>query len=200
MRWSLVILVAFAALPVWISSAHAVPAGRARTEALIAAFKKVKVDGKAQKTVNDRTFTELDDFFDFGTLTAKPIEPIADKLNAKELAKFKTTFRELIRLIAYPNAGDLFRKAKLTLQPEMKKAEVVAVPLILRVEEEDLDLAIEFCWANVQGKLRIVDVLFDGDSLIKDYQNQIGKIFAKSGARGLFKALDERRAELEKNK
>ncbi len=204
MRWTLPLLSFMAAAIVAPASARAAAAGKDRTEALIAAFKKVKADpGKPSKqtqAANEKVFSEIDDFFDYTALTTKPVEPIADKFSAAELAKFKTQFRELIRLIAYPNAGDFFRKAKLTLQPETKTGELVGVPLKLRVEDEDLDLAVEFRWASVQGTLRIVDVLFDGDSLIKDYQNQLGKIVAKSGVPGLFKALDTRRAELEKAK
>jgi ABC-type transporter MlaC component len=41
-------------------------------------------------------------------------------------------------------------------------------------------------------------VAFDGDSLIKDYQNQFARIVDKEGASGLMKKVDEKRAELDK--
>jgi ABC-type transporter MlaC component len=183
------LLAAMAAALLVSPAARAAATGKERTEGLIAAFKKVKTENgkldKKEKAANDRTFAELDDYFDFGTLTSKP-------------GQFKTKFRELIRLIAYPNSGDVFKKAKVTFSPESKKGELVAVPVKLRLEEDDLDMNVEFEWAAEKGSLRVVDVLFDGDSLIKDYQNQIGKIVGKSGVPGLFKALDNRRAELDK--
>jgi ABC-type transporter MlaC component len=192
----------FAAFAILFSTpaAHAAAeAGKERTEALISAFKKVKTEG-GKSLSTDKAFADLDAFFDFGVLAKKPIEPVAAKLKPEELSRFQTQFRELIRLVAYPNAGDFFRKAKLTFQPERKEADLVAVPLKLHVPEEDLDLSIEFRWAAGPKGLRIVDVLFDGDSLIKDYQNQVAKIVNKSGAPGLFKVLGDRRAELEKGK
>jgi ABC-type transporter MlaC component len=202
MRPILILASAFIATSFGLPSARAAAGGKDRTEGLIAAFKKVKTEGgklvKQEKAANDRAFAELDDYFDFTTLTSKPIEPLADKLTPEEATRFKAKFRELIRLIAYANAGTAFRKAKLTLEPEVKKAARVAVPVKLRLEEDDLDLTVEFHWETVKGAWRIVDVLFDGDSLLKDYQNQIGKIVTKSGVPGLFKSLDNRRAELEK--
>ena len=205
MRPILILASAVIVTSLGLSSAHAAAAGagKSRTEGLIAAFKKVKTaDGKLvkkEKAANDWAFTELDDYFDFATLTSKPIEPLGNKLTPEEVTRFKAKFRELIRLIAYPNAGTAFTKAKLAYEPETKKAERIAVPVKLRMEEDDLDLTVEFLWAMEKGALRIVDVLFDGDSIIKDYQNQIGKVVAKSGVPGLFKALDTRRAELEKD-
>ncbi len=204
MRPTLILACAFIVTSFGLSSAHAAAASaKSRTEGLIAAFKKVKTtDGKLvkqEKATNDRAFTELDGYFDFAALTSKPIEPIANKFTPEQTTQFKAKFRDLIRLIAYANAGTSFSKAKLTLEPEVKKGERVAVPVKLRFEEEDLDLMVEFQWEMEKGALRIVDVLIDGDSLIKDYQNQIGKVVTKSGVPGLFKALDTRRAELEKD-
>ena len=44
--------------------------------------------------------------------------------------------------------------------------------------------------------LRIVDVSFEGDSLVKDYQNQIARVVDKQGGAGLLKVLDEKHAQL----
>lgn len=197
------------ASPAAVSTARAAAApGAERTQELIAALMKVKTEGVkpakqvkgAPQDANARAFAELDEFFDFGTITSKPIEPLGNKITPAEAAQFKAKFQDLIRQVAYANASSFLSKAKYSLQPEVKKGDALAVPVKLRAEDEDLDVNLEFRWEERKGSLRVVDVLFDGDSLLKDYQNQIGKIVAKSGVPGLFKALDDRRAELEKGR
>jgi ABC-type transporter MlaC component len=202
---TLLLVAALLASPAAVSTARAAAApGTERTQELIAALMKVKSEGakpvKQQKALHDRAFAELDEFFDFGTITSKPIEPLGGKITPAEAAMFKSKFQDLIRQVAYSSAGSFLRKAKYNLQPETRKGDALAVPVKLRADDEDLDVNLEFRWEERRGSLRVVDVLFDGDSLIKDYQNQVGKIVAKSGVPGLFKALDERRAELEKGK
>lgn len=177
--------------------------GKDRTETLIAAFKKVKKDdGKlteVDKSANAKLFAELDGYLDFDTLTSKPIAPRAARLTPAETTAFKAKFKNLIRLIAYPNAGTFFRKAAFALQPEKSKGDGIQVPLKVRLPEEDMETVVEFVWAKTGGVLKIQDVLFDGDSLVKDYQNQLSKLIDKSGVPGLMKALDDRLAELGKS-
>ena len=129
---------------------------------------------------------------------SKPIAPRADKLKPEEMATFKTKFRELIRLIAYPNSGNFFRKSTWQLKPEKQQGELLLVAMEVKMPEEDLETVVEFQFAKVGGTLKIEDVLFEGDSLIKDYQNQIAKVVDKSGVAGLLKTLDDRLAELSK--
>jgi ABC-type transporter MlaC component len=182
-------------------AAHAAQPGKDRTEAFVAAFGKVQVkDGKldpAQKEANDKAFLALDEFFDFAALTSKPIEPNASKLSPEELVSFKAKFRELLRLTAYPKVGAFFKRATLAWQPEKKVGDQTAVAVKMHDSADDMDVVVEFRWAAGQGGLRLVDVLFDGDSLLKDYQNQISRVITKNGVPGLFKILDERRAALE---
>lgn len=195
--------VAALALPTPARAAAPAP-GKERTESLIAAFKKVKPDdGKltaAEKAANARHFAELDGYLDFETLVSKPIAPRAAKLTPAQLADYKAKFRELIRLIAYPNSGEFFRDAKWKIGPEKVQGELLTVPVDVRVPAEDLETVVEFQWAKVDGTLQIQDVLFEGDSLVKDYQNQVSRVVDKQGAAGLIKALDDRLAELNKGK
>jgi ABC-type transporter MlaC component len=193
--------VAVIAMVVGSGSARADSPANRRTESLIAAFLKVKSErGKLveqEKKANDRAFEELDDFFDYGALTSKALEPLAEQLTRDEQDRLKAKFRELIRLTAYPSMGAFFRRAQRTLRPEAKRGEIAAVPVTLRVDQDDLEVTLEVHWAAAQGELRIVDVLFDGDSLVRSYQARIGRLVAKSGVPGLFRALDQRRAELD---
>jgi ABC-type transporter MlaC component len=169
-----------------------------RTEQMIAAFKKVKPGVPAQ--ANAAAFTELDSLIDYDTITSRTVEPRAAKFTAAQKAEFQKKFRELIRLIAYPDSGDFFRKAKLTFRSVKNEGPQTQVPFLAKLPEEDLETEVTLHWSKgAEGSLRIVDVSFDGDSLVRDYQNQISKIVDRDGVGGLFKKLDERRAELDRN-
>jgi ABC-type transporter MlaC component len=186
----------------WAAAPAAATPGKDRAEAFIATLKKVKKDdGKltdADKAANAKIFLELDNFLNFDTLTTKPIAPRADKLSAKEMESFKVKFRELIRLIAYPKSGSFFNRATYVYSPEQTKDDLAIASLKIHLADEDLDTVLEMHWKKVGGVLKIEDVLFDGDSLVKDYQNQLSKKIDKSGVSGLMQALDEKLADQNK--
>lgn len=190
------------ALPCAALAAEKTPPGKERAEQFIATLMKVKKDeGKltdADKAANAKLFLELDNFLNFETLTTKPVAPKADKFKPDEMASFKSKFKELIRMIAYPKAGNFFKTAKLEWPAEKAQGELIVVPLNVKLPEEDLETTVEFQFAKSGGLLKIEDVLFEGDSLVKDYQNQIAKIVDKDGVPGLFKKLDEKYAEITK--
>ena len=143
-------------------------------------------------------FAEIDKFMDFEALTTRPIEPRADKFSAKQKAEFSSKFRDLIRAIAYPDSGSFFRDAKMKFGAAAEKGEATVVPIDASVPKDDLKTKLEFFWAQKGGALKIADVAFDGDSLIKDYQNQFARIIDKEGVAGLLKKLDEKKAELDR--
>ena len=58
------------------------------------------------------------------------------------------------------------------------------VPIDAHVVKDDLRTKIELYWGKKGGALKLVDVAFDGDSLIKDYQNQFARIVDKEGVSG----------------
>jgi ABC-type transporter MlaC component len=178
------------------------PAAVKRTEAFVNALLKVKSDDgtltKADKDANQKIFTELDGFFDFERLTTEPIKPRADKFSADEKSEFAKKFKEVIRLVAYPDSGAFFRKAKYTLGAPKEEGEVVIVPIDAKVVKDDLETKVDIHWKKgADGTLKIADVGFDGDSLVKDYQNQMVRIIDKEGAKGLIGKVDKRKAELE---
>jgi ABC-type transporter MlaC component len=185
-------------------AAAAAPSPVARTEALLAAFQEVKVkpgeNAAATRAANGKAFAALDDFLDFDTLTEEPIRPHLAKLTPAQRKEFTGKFRELIRLVAYPDTGEFLRKAqrKVGSAREVNGAQVVDVDLSL--PEEDLETRVSFHWKEVRGALRLVDVSFDGDSLIRDYSNQFGRILEKEGGAGLLKKADEKLAELTRPK
>src|SRR5438105_4149294 len=108
-----------------------------RTEKFIAKLVEVKPDdGKLtakDKEANQKIFSELDGYFDFDALTAAPIMPRLDKFSADQKAEFYKKFKELIRLIAYPDSGSFFKKAKYTVGDAKPQGDVVTVPIDAKV-------------------------------------------------------------------
>lgn len=188
----LLLLVAALAVPL-ASAAAPDPEAPARSRALVAAFVKVPA---APGPARDRAFATLDGFLALEELVSGAVAPRAARFSPKELARFKETFREVLRLVAYTESGSFFRKARLTWGEARAEGEETAVPAKVSVPAEDLQTEIEFRWRRVGGALKVVDVAFEGDSLLKDYQSQLARIVDKSGPAGLQKAVDERRAEL----
>lgn len=187
-------LCAALALPA-LAGAAPDPEAMARSRALVVAFTKVP---EAPGPARARAFAELDGYLALEELVSAAVAPRAARFSPKELAHLKETFREVLRLVAYTESGAFFRKAKLTWgEPRAEGAES-AVPAKVVVPGEDLKTELEFRWRRVGGALRVVDVSFEGDSLLKDYQAQIARIVDKSGPAGLQKAIDERHAELTK--
>jgi ABC-type transporter MlaC component len=177
---------------------------RNRTDALVSAFKKVKSDDgkltKADRDANGKAFAELDAMFDGDYFTEVSIAPRAAKFSPEQLAAFKSKFWNVVQLVAYPGSGEFFREAKFEVGAPRQQGELWAVAIAAKLPEEDLETVVELHWKDGPQGLRVVDVLFDGDSLVKDYQNQFARIVDKKGADGLLQTLEEKRAELTKAK
>lgn len=177
------------------------PAAVERTEKFVELLLKVKPDdGKltpAQKEANQKLFTELDLFFDYDRLTGDSIAPRAEKFSPAEKAEFQKKFRELIRLIAYPDSGAFFKKTRYTIGAVKEQGEAITVPIDAKVVKDDLETKLELHWKKSPEGLKLMDVSFDGDSLVKDYTNQFARIIDKEGAKGLIAKVEKRRAELD---
>jgi ABC-type transporter MlaC component len=168
-----------------------------RTNDLIQAFKNVKptAEGKTlspeDQKHNDAAFLALDAFFDFNIFLDSMTVPFRAKFSEAQYKAYKTDFKQVIRFVAYPDSGAFLTQAKLTITPGAK-AGTLDVNLLAFLEEEDLETEITFHWKDMAGSLRIIDVSFDGTSLVKDYQNQFGRIIKKEGVEGLMKKVSER--------
>ena len=172
-----------------------------RTLGLIEAFKAVKkAEGKDVLTEEDRrsnvaAFEKLDEFFDYDRMVNDPIEPHKAKFTPAQLERYRPMFKQLIRTIAYPDAGSFFRKATYTLvetMPDGPNGDRGDVQMEARVPDKDVDTVITFHWVRDKGQFLLYDVSFDGGSLTKDYQNQFGRIISKEGVDGLLARLDKR--------
>jgi len=182
-------------------AAQAEDSPKDRTKALIGAFLTVHYPGEGatltdlQRKENVRSFEVLDGYFGYDELIRGALAGIAAKLAPSERTEFFRKFRELIRWIAYPSAGQFFRDNPYELGSTEKRREVSVVALSSYVAEEDMDMDVAFLWRAIDGSLRLVDIEFDGDSLVKDYRNQFGRIVAKEGTDGLLKRIGKKHDE-----
>ena len=186
--WLLAGLVAASPLS---SGAAGKPGAKERTVALVEAF-------KAADGADEAAFRKVDGLFDYDRLTADAIRPHRAKLSAEQLERYAPVLRDLIRLVAYPDSGALLRKAKLTFGEPRTEGKAVSVGLRAELAAEDLEVDLLFQWEESAAGWRVVDVSFDGASLVTDYANQFGRIIGKEGAAGLMKRLEDKLAELRK--
>ncbi|MBN1962129.1 MAG: ABC transporter substrate-binding protein [Deltaproteobacteria bacterium] len=167
----------------------------ARTNELVALFKQVKKAEKgkslssAEQKANDAIYKQLDDFYDFDTIASEPLKPHKNKLTPAQQAKILPNFKELIRLVAYPQSGGFLQGAnyKIKAGPTANETQMDA-----NAPEKDFETTVIFRWQKQKNTWRIIDVSFDGASLIQDYKNQFGRIIKKEGGEGLIKKLEKR--------
>ncbi len=200
-----VIVMAVAAIALSATSASAKESAVARTQALIDTFKAVKpvkegaTLSAAERAANEAVFKKLDEYFDYATLTSEPLAPHQAKVSEAQRAKIQPLFQELIRLVAFPKSGSFLKEAKLTVKAGKQQGDAAEVEMHASLAKEDFETTVIFRWQEKAGFLRIVDVSFDGSSLVKDYKNQFGRIIDKDGAEGLIKKMSTR-LEQEKKK
>lgn len=197
-------LFALAALVPTLALAGLPEDGQKRTQAFIDTLMTVKsvetgTLPKADVDANQKIFTTLDGFFDWDYLMSEPVKPRIDKFSPAEKEEFTKKFKEVLRLVAYPDSGSFFKKAKYKVSLGKEDgADKVIVPI--EAKKGDIETAINIHFKMLNGALRIYDVSFDGDSLVKDYQNQMVRIIDKGGAKDLIAKIDKRKADLEKPK
>jgi ABC-type transporter MlaC component len=170
-----------------------------RTEGMLAAFKAVKAPAEkgaalpaGDREANDKAFAALDGFIDFDAIVEGAIAPHKKKLSAAELDHYRSAFKELVRRVAYPDSGRFLSRAVLKVGASKTSGKVTDVPVKMTVAADDLETDVTFHWSEKAGAWRLVDASFDGASLVKDYQNQFGRIIDKDGAKGLLDKLDKR--------
>src|SRR5207237_4214209 len=95
------------------------------------------------------------------------------------------------------DSGAFFRKAKWSITSGKDEGGDKAIARI-EASKDDLESKIDIKWRLIDGSLRIYDVLFDGDSLVQDYKNQMTRIIDKGGVKELMGKLDKKKADLEK--
>ena len=152
----------------------------------------------SQKAANTKIYAQLDAMIDFKRLTEGPVAPHRKSLSKKQIKTIKGLFKDAIRNIAYNKSGSFFDGAELTWGEPTTKGKQTDVPLDIFVEEEDLEVSLVFHWAKTGKSLQLFDLSIDDASLVKDYQNQFGKIIKEEGAKSLVTKLKKRLDEAQK--
>ena len=173
---------------------------------LMETFKTIKVPASEgavlsadDRKANETAFKAADAYFDFDRLTATAIAPHKKALSADQLARYHRDFTALIRLVAFPRSGAFVQQAKVELSPAAITGKKADVAMHGHVPDDDIDTRIVFKWEDVGGEWRVTDVSFDGVSMVKDYQNQFGKLIKKDGVEGFLKKLQSRLEQERKN-
>lgn len=164
-------------------------AGLAETMKAVAAAPEGGKLSPEQAAANCKRYAEIDGFFDYDAIIGTALSSVKTKLSPKETAEFTAKFRELIRMIAYPDSGKFFKRAKSTIAAAKVTGGAATVVMTSTIEEEDFRNSVRYTWAKQGDTWRITDIAFDDASLVKDYQNQFKRIVDKEGAAGLMKRL-----------
>ena len=205
LRLLAICVAALAAAPITASAADKPEAqALARTRALIDVFLEVQKPpssgalSSAQKAANCDAYQRIDRFFAFDTMIERALAPRRDKFSTAQLRTVKNEFRELIRLKAYPGSGNFFRDADYKIDPPMSDGAQVDVPMRVYEPDKDWTTDVTYHWVRQDGDWVIVDASFDGDSLLKDYQNQFSRIIDQEGVSGFMERLGNKLAEARK--
>ena len=152
---------------------------------------------KKSRLTNADVYKTLDQFIDFKALAEAPLSNYKNSFSSRDLRKIQGHFREAMRLVAYQKASILLNEAELTFRPTPTPPSN-DVTVDLYVESEDLEMELVFHWGKQAKKLVLIDMSFDGESLVEDYKNQFGKVIKTEGPKALMAKLEKRLKEVKK--
>jgi phospholipid transport system substrate-binding protein len=165
--------------------AWAKDAPEARTQQLVAALQK---QGASPDPATEQT---LDALFDFDRLSTDPILPHRKALSPAQWKEFTGLFHDLIRSKAL-HAGTALNQGTLRIGPVQGDGKRRQVEVHVSDPAKDVDAHVTFTWEDTGAQWRVVDVELDGSSVVKDYENQFGRILKKDGPAGLITKMRTR--------
>jgi phospholipid transport system substrate-binding protein len=193
LSWSFVVLCLLSG-----SGALAKESPEARTQQLIDALQKRHAHPAAQAAAGpEAADPQLDALFDFERLGTDPIAPHQKSFKPAQLQTFKEVFGALIRSKAL-HSGAALCEGTLSIATPVLSGKKARVEVHVVQPEKDVDLRITFVWEDEGSAWRVVDVELDGSSVVKDYQNQFGRILKKDGPEVLIKKIRARLDEARK--
>ena len=146
---------------------------------------------KGQTTTNQKAFKKLDTLIDLNAFASSIMKPHTKHFTRKQLKQLTSDFAQTVRLIGFPRAGTFRDKATIEIADTLKAKDRTSVTVFAEIPSEELEVELVFHWSN-QTPTRVFDISIDGSSLIKDYQNQFGRIIKKSGAQALLTKINNR--------
>jgi len=164
-----------------------------QTLAMIDALKQVKDNDSS-------TYKKVDPFINYKLLTTNSIAAHRSKFSDTQFKKFTRLFESLIRKVAYPQSSSFYEEAKVTYESPVFKGDSALVISETFIEKEDFEMTIGYQWAKTNDAWKLSDLILDDDSLVKDYQNQFGRIIGKEGVAGLIKKIENKIADIDAEK
>ena len=166
-----------------------------RTEDMISACKEIDQDDtQSASTSPAHASNRFESYFDFTHMTNAAIAPHVKKFSPEQIKRYRELFTELIRLVAFPSSGKIFNTCQMEIGKSQIHGKVAQVPVTIAKPVEDINMDVVFHW-HKNSEWHVTDVDFDGASLVKDYQNQFGRIILKEGVDKLLEKLAKRLEE-----
>jgi phospholipid transport system substrate-binding protein len=192
-----IVSLALTALPVSTPISAITP--QTQTEQLVAtlsALQDVKVPEADRTAV--QAAAALEGFFDFDALAQAAIAPHKAAFKPKQLTQVTQTFRQLV-VILTSKSGAQLNSGRVTIARARAMGATCAVDVAVSQPDDDVPAHVDFIWSKRKQGWRVIDVALDGASIVKDYQNQFGRILKKDGAEALLSKLKERLALAQKS-
>jgi phospholipid transport system substrate-binding protein len=125
-------------------------------------------------------------YFDFGEMARSSLGDAWDNLNQTQQDEFVKIFTAVLKH-SYSRALFAFAKAKVSFLPEIRQADHVEVPVVIRPPNDMVPLI--FRMRKEAGAWRIYDVVVQEVSLVATNQRQFARIIQESSYQNLLKVL-----------
>lgn len=175
------------------------PSASDRTHQLVDTLKRNAPAQAPSPATQAEAEKQLDDLFDFDRLTDTTLAVHRQAFKPEQFKEFRNLFRQLIRGKAM-DAGQAFNAGDVSFGEEKTVAKQRQVTVHVSNPEKDIDSDIAFIWEEETPSWRVVDVYLDGASVVRDYQNQFGRIIKKDGAEALINKIKSRLSHREARK
>lgn len=126
-------------------------------------------------------------FFDFDTLARESLGTHWHQINRDDQKEYSDLFISLVERSYLTRSKTLVGNYELSFQNETIKKNKSTVDCV--VKKDDVDIDIIYHLHKNHGKWMIYNIVFDHVDLIKNYQNQFGRIIEKKEFSGLVSTM-----------
>jgi len=131
--------------------------------------------------------------FDFHEMSQKVLGEEWNKLTGQEQKEFVDMFIKILEH-AYTTKIEGYSRQKVVYEGQRIKGDRALVNTVL--VENDVSLPVSYVMILKDKEWMVYDVVVDGVSLVRNYQDQFSQILKEEGYTGLMKRLEEKVAEL----
>lgn len=168
---------------------------RVLTEQVVATFQRINDPNlSATERLSGANTHALDAFFDFDALSAAAVKSHRKALGPKQSALLQSTFRALLTVLTH-KSGEKLVGGDVVVGAPYPQGSNCAVDFEVSHPQDDVKSKVTLTWHARANSWSVVDVAFDDASVIKDYENQFGRIIKKEGSAALISKLKTRLAQ-----